>query len=554
MAKEKGPIEKPAIDFGEGRAERPKLTRKQIERYLRRPSAEALARSKERLSKYQKIREQETESRKQEGPMLATMEASLGIGEKGKVPIEGRILDEREEQVLLQAIKESSDSDPVELRETFIGSIRGQKIFKEQFASWKKQYSSDPQIQANMTLEDFVHQQGLRFIRENRKLIVRSRTDDFYEKNMKVFGTDEKADAENKKRFYGEVDMFIQANYEKMDSYNSLSPPEQKKLLGKFRVRVARAAKENEMDIKDGKAIDELFMMLTGDLNYETFATRYYEGTYKTEIENADLNLTDEEWEEKLRIAFEKNAKGELMEYLQQQVQPVFNVPAVIAAPEHLFSTVNDVAHESGVNLRAADPKEKDLYYIDFPTIKDEKYPFMLKVVYPKGSNDINDASFIIQQPWADKDAPEKGETIRNKTTRVFKPDEVPRAMNTLILDYILNVGISTSEKEKVETGINDIIKDETMIFMAERLFGFQLREKTILTPQIDLFKRFLTVLLRDDGKSSLETRVKKIDAVLRDDAMLPYIKESLQTRGAATKTIDGIIEEVNLRMQGKVK
>jgi hypothetical protein len=538
-------VEKPAV--------KPRISRENLERFFRRPTREALQKRRKIQEQYLRIRQEEAADRKKEEPLLATMEVELGMRQSNK-PVENDVLDDKERDALSAAIEGAGESDPDELRETFIYSLKGQNVFREQYAIWQEQYLANHSFQARMTLEDFVRERGIRFIKANRKLIVRSRTKGFMDVagKGKYQSVEERRDASAK--VYREMDMFIQANYDQLASFSSLDAQAQKRLFGRFRVRIENAAKQNGIDHLSPGQVEEFFKLLTGDLEYETIALQDYDCTYGVMMRSAGEEVGEEEWENMRRQALEKNAKGELKEYLQQQAQPLYTGPVVKnAAPEYSFSSVNDVAHASGVNLRPADPKEKDLYYIDFPTIKDEKYPFMMKVVYPKGSTDVNDARFVIQEPWSDKDAPEKGAPLHGKITRTFKPSEVPRAINALILDYVLNRGIVMTDQVNGEPGVNGIIEDDRMVFMAEKLFGFSLDEKRVLEPQINIFKRFLTVLLRDD-QTALETRVKKITVKLNEDAFLPYFREVLMAPGSAAKTLDDVIEEAELRREGEIK
>jgi hypothetical protein len=538
---------------------RQRLSREQIEQYFRHKTPEEREKINKRHERFADIRGREAKDRKkEEEQVLHFLENSLGIKHEPSVE-DNQVLSEKESEALLSAIKEMGDDKPEEVMETFMSSLRNQKIFKEQFKIWEEQYSKNPDLRAKMSLEDFVRESGVRFIKENRKLIVRSQSDSFVDKISKGKGIDDKRKKDLCVAVYGDIDMFIQSNFDQMASYGTLDSKSQKKLLSKFKMRVGGSAERNGVSIKDYKEVENLFKLLVADLAYEAVAVKQYSDFSGEMIDNVDLDLTDDEWEEEIQSALEKNAKGELKEYLQKQQDktgannPSANIPRVSSAPEIRFSSVNDVAHKAGVNLRE-DDKEKGLYYIDSPLIKGEKLPFKLRIVYQKGSTDINDARFVVQDPWLDKDSPRKGDEIDGIPTKVFRAGKVTIAINTLVLDYTLNKGLITESAGSGERGVNDIITDRTMSFMAGRLFGFKLNEKNISEVDIDLYKRFLTVLLRDDKKSSLEDRVKRVKDLFKDDALIPYIKQSLLAKGASAKTLDSLIEESNMRRDGEIK
>jgi hypothetical protein len=335
-----------------------------------------------------------------------------------------------------------------------------------------------------------------------------------------------------------------------MVSYASLKPVEQKALLAKFRLVLKTNGFE---EVKDSD-VQELFDALAGDLEFEVLAVQEYEATYEEMIDMAGQNLSDEEWKERRQKALKKNAKGEIQEYMKQQDQPTYAyVPNDVGPIRPSYETVNDVAHASGVNLHPVEGKGSDVYYVDFPTIKDKEFMPMLKIVYPAGSKNVKDAVFVIETPYADKDSA-KASPIDRQPTQQFKADSVPRAVNTLILDYLLNRGVRTVVPGKGEVGVNDIIDDHTMVHFAERLFGFQLNEKPILDPQINLYKAFLRVLLRDDQSSSLQDRVKKVRTIIDSDDMVVYFRESLMARGSSALTLDAVIEDAKMRREGKLK
>jgi hypothetical protein len=555
MARKEGKMDKVAVERGET----PRISSERFREYLRKVSPEALERRHKRQERMIHLRRQEDVSRREENEyVLGPLEARLGISKKN-APREGNILDEKEQEAVLRAIEESGDADPDELRETFVYSLKSQEIFKEQYAKWQSVYLSDPRLQSQMTFEDYVHEQGIRFIRENRKLLIRSRVNRFNKMRVLPSGRTEEQRRETDEKIYREIDMFVQANYDKMASYSTLDDKDKDVLFAKFWLRM----QENGVDIGDRKKVRELFLLIVGDVEYEAIAIQDYDATYTEMSQNVSLNLSNEEWEERRFHALRKKAKGQLQEVAQEQKPVQAKYTPVNYMQTSSYYSVSEVAHQSGVNLRPAAGKGENVYEVVFPQITDKTFRPLLRIVYPKGkAGKVDDAVFVLQEPWTDKDSKtgrpiEAGAGNESVPTREYRPNEMHRAMNVLMLDYIMNKGIRTTEEVAGNPGINDIIKDNDMVYMAERLFGFRLddEKKRILEPEIQLFRRFISVLIRSDGKTSLEQRVLKVKKeVLVNDSMIPYFRETLGTEGAKTKTLDECIEETKARREGRIK
>ena len=526
----------------------PRMSPKKARELLEyKPSAETLVKMRKQKRKVAGIHLAESVSREAEAKALRALKIALGSGE-GTI-VEETSLNEDQKNILRKSIEEVEKEDKLAVRE-IMRSLNVQESFKEQYKNWKEAYDASPDLQKKYPeFNDYAKEQGILFIKQMRHTVTEVRLRAAYDKHADKQGLNEDQQEEAKDRLYKSVDMYIQAHRQEMVVYGSLDEVRQKDLYAKF----SEIMKQNGFADVDPVVIREIFDIMVGDLQYEVLVIQEYEATYEEFVEMAPLNLSDEEWEERRQKALKKNAKDELKEYLNQQVQPVYAYLPLEAGPPVSFSSIKEVANASGVNLRPAEGKGENVFYVNFPAIKDRKFMPLLKVIYPKGSNNINDAIFVFEEPWADKDSA-KGPLIEETPTREFSAVDVPMAVNALILDYILNEGIKTKVPVKGDTGVNDIISDQNMIHVAERLFGFGLREKRILDREIDLYRRFLTIVLRDDGKSSLQDRFKKVRNVIDNDSLLPYFKEAMNSKGAVGKTLDKIIEEAKDRMAGKIK
>jgi hypothetical protein len=509
------------------------------------------------------IRQEEAASRKREEEMiLGPLEARLGI--RADKPLsEGAAIEADESEVILSSIEEDSetlDDESDAFRDTYIYSIRGQVALRRKLDKWRKMYMSSLDLQRSGSFDEYVEKEGEKLIHESRKLVVKSRIRKFNKKNP---GYDVKTYQEKKEtddKLYREVDMFIQANYEKLASYNTLEQKEQKLVFGRFWLLM----QQNGVPNARRKDAEKLFLMIVGDVVFEAVTINTdYQRSYKWMIENANVEMSEEEWERRRQKAIMKNAEGELKEVLQEQtLKPVYTYNPLKAAPSLGYSSISEVARSGGVNFRPASGKGRDVYEVDFPYIREREARVYLRVIYPKGKEGkIDDAIFVLQDPYADKNAKRSG-GIEQKAaeavpTREVKAADIPRAMNILMLDYIMNKGVRTTEAVSGNPGINDVINDEEMVYMAERLFGFRLDDgkRHITEIELNLFKRFISVVIRDDGKTSLQDRVKRVRReLLAQDAVLPYFRETLKAPGSVTKTLDEVIEETKMRREGRFK
>jgi len=527
----------------------PRVSAEGVRDYLEfKPSADNLRKIRQKQQKIFKIHLAEGESRRVEEKTMAAMLVPLGFG-KTEAPPQVEAWDEKEAEAFIASLDASDIDNKQELRETVMGSIKAQEFFKLHYQKWVEQYRGDSKLQGTMTEGEFVKQQGILLIKQSRRLLIKKRTQDFFKQNGKTEGLDAAKLDEKRDKLYKAVDLFIQANREKIISFSALPPAKQKALLDKFGQVLSAAG----FDKVDKSKIQELFDLIAGDLEYEALVVQDYEATYQTMIDMAGLNLTDEEWEKRRQDALKKNAHGELQEYMQQQAQPKYAFPVTEAVSTGTsYTRLSEVADAGGVHFaKAPGNLGKDVYAVEFsrfPMVKG--FSPLLRIVYPKNSKNINDALFYIEDEFADKDSA-KGEAIVKVPTRAYKVSEVPLAMNKLILDWCLNRGVNIRKPEQTEVGINDIVSDAQMTHMAERLFGFPLKEKPIMDEQFSIYMSFLKVLLRDDKKTSLSERVRGIMPILDDDGLVAYMRESLKTKGSSTKTLTALVEEARMRSQG---
>lgn len=550
MGNPNGPSEKVSVQ--------PKVSLDRVQEFMVfKPSSKTLEKMKQIHDRSKKMKRVEEASRKAEERTLETMEIALGLRPPTE---EAKGLSDEEQQTVEESFDElkkegSNETDIEAVRDATMGSLRVQKFYKQHYEQWKLQYEKlcdkDPGFALKKTMHEYLKEQGIQFIKASGKELIHKSNQDFYKQKS---GKDKsKVTKEELKQFDQKIDTYVKINREKLTAYYSLEPVEQNKLFAAFRgVLLSADVKVTEAEAK------KFFEELVGHIEYEYLAISDYESTSDDMCDAAEMNYSDEEWEQVRQKALKKNAKGELQEYMQQQKSPLPDFSAPAGSPdgslsESAYKSVTDVAHSSGVNLKAAPEKGNNVYYLDFPTIKDKRFVPLLKVVFPPGVTDVNKARFYIEQPWADKDA-QKAQPIDKQPTLSYSAQEVPLAVNMMILDYLLNKGIPLKSSPTEALGPNDMLRDDDMIHMAERLFGFKLNEKRMLDEHVSLYKHFLTVLLRDDQKTSLQERIKKARLAVDNDGLIPYLRKALKSEGSVVKTLDELIDEAKLDQQGKKK
>lgn len=535
----------------------PRIAQEKIHEYLNyKPKAETLEKRKvlyatmaknARLEAVVHLVEMESADR--------TMDVALGLRSPRE---ESNVLSDKESEALASSMddyekKEGVKFDMNDFHEFFIGSTKDQENFKVNYQKWGKEYeqkSQDPKFAGKITLDDYIRERGVADIKAKAKLVIRKSSNKFYNSNAPKGGkVSEKKSEEKRDKFYKTVELFSRSNSEALTGYSGLTPEARSALLLKFTgVLVVQDFSEVSKD-----QIVKFLEEIAGHMEYQYLAILEYEATYKEMSAMVNLGLTDEEWEARRQEALKKNAKNELKEYFQQPQQPAAYVSSGYEAPSVGFSSVKEVANDSGVHFVSAPGKGDNVYSVDFPTIKDAKFSPLVRIVYPKGSHDVNKATFVIEEPWADPDA-QLGKPIDKQPTKEYKTSEILFVMNRMILNYVLNKRLNLVMPTGGKESPNTMIRDDLMVHFAERLFGFSLTDKRVLETHVADYEKFLIVLIRDDKKTSLEERVKKARIAMDDDSLVPYVRDVLKTEGSMTKTFDALVEEAKLRREGKEK
>jgi hypothetical protein len=453
------------------------------------------------------------------------------------------------------------------MRDFSIGSIKYIGNFSPLYVQWKESFKlkKDPVLMGvPMTLEEYVRMKAKENITEERRQLIRQRTDAFYDSFYEEHPPAEKLPDEktksDKERFFGDVDLYVQENAEELASLNSF--PEEKRnarrhiLLSQFQL----VLKQNGFKDVEKEKADRLFDEIVGDMESEDFEKKAYDIYAKKEMEAADANLTEDEWE-KIRQQELGEAANAVKEKPAENTAPaVYSGGAgeAIAAPS--YGKIDDVALASHVHFTPVDPIGKpDLFTVQFTSIQENIIPRsftpFLKVVYdPKFPGDINRAKFTLQEPWADKESPKKGSPFGESTSLVFKPSEMVNGINTLILDYLMNKKLWLKVPEVAKEGPNDIINDTVMMRFANRILAPDGVKKPLDDVKIKMFERMMLVVLKDNPPNygSLLKRVDKMSRLLERDELLGRLQNIFKEDSGSVWDMNSLVDALEGKSSGK--
>jgi|GEM_PF-4971078 len=504
------------------------------------------------------IQKAEKASREVEKRQIGTYELLLGIRSVKRTE-SPQLLSEEQRNIIRTAILESGQNDGEQraIRESFMGSLKDQEVFVAQHDKWKSEWEKDKNPKKS-EFNEFARLKGLEFIKEYAKQTRIQRADAFFDENRDKAGLSEQQIQLDKEKFFKALDLYFQANGVAMAELNSLDEKEkgvQRKLLMEKFVQVMRA---NGFEKTDKAKLDLIFDSFVSDFEYEYATYEEYGATYDELVDMAGLNLTPEEWNERRQKALKKNAKGELHEYLQQQPASVYSGNYEATAP--VYGSIKEVENACGVHFEpSGKPNE---YTIKAPAVVDNTFAPRLSVIFdPPDSKDMKNVRFVFEQRWQDEEGPGKGKPIggaEGRPTKVYRPEDMVKAVNVALFDHVLNSKISISLPENAKQGTNRLIPDEKMVRFAERILSpFRVGDRPVREDELKVFQRFMEVILRDDKSAdynALQKRVEKLDRIISQDAMLPYLQGIFSKDGGKVKTLGGLVDELALMIGDKPK
>jgi len=507
------------------------------------------------MDRIRTIKKREYASRSVEKRQIRTYEIALGISTVKRTETIS-ILSDDQKQELRTAIMESGQSavEQDAIREYFMRSLKEQDKFISLHDTWHKEWEDDKDPE-KPDFKEFARKKGLEYIKEYAKQMRMQRADVFFDENRDKEGlTNEQLEVE-RKNFSEVLDMYFQANGVALAELNSLDDKVQaqqrKVLLDSFIKRM----NENGFEKIDKAKLEALFDLFVGDFEYEYAAYEEYEATYGDLVDMVGLKLTPKEWEDRRQKALNKNARGELKEYLQQQTTTVHT--GTHEAPHSTYGSIGEVANACKVHFEYIGP---DTYRINAPAVADNSFSPLMHIVYdpPPASRTMEHASFAIQQPWQDEDAKGKGETVNGVTSITYRPEEAIRGVNIAILDHVMNKRINADVPENAKQGTNRLIREDLMVHFAERILTpFRVGDRPLKEEELNTYQRFMEVVLRDDADTelnSLQKRVKKTWEMVDRDGDLPFLQEIFSKEGGKVRTLSKLEEEIALRRGGKQK
>jgi hypothetical protein len=506
------------------------------------------------MDRIRTIKKREHASRKLDESLIRTYERVLGIS-KVKRDETVYVLSEEQKQELKTAITESGESKVEQdaIREYFMRSLKEQERFVSLHDKWHKEWEADKDPE-KPDFKEFARKKGLEYIKEYAREMRNQRLDVFFDENKDKEGmADEQVEVERKK-FREALDMYFQANGVALAGLKSLDDKDQadqkKVLLDAFIKRMT----ENGFEKIEKAKLEALFNQFVGDFEYEYASYEEYEATYADMVDMVGLNLTPEEWEARRQKALKKNAQGELKEYLQQQAMPVY-AGTYEAAPA-VFGSIREVENACGVHF---DPVSgtPDTYRITAPAVTDRAFAPIMKIVYdPPEKRTMENAVFLIQQRWQDEDARNTSEVINGIPTVPYKPKDAVRGVTLAILNHVINKKINAALPENAKQGTNRLIREDMMVHLAERLLvPFRVGDRPIREDEVNMFQRFMEVVLRDDPNTenrSLQARTKNAMDMVDRDGDLAYLQEIFSSPGSTVRTLSKLEGEIALMRGGQ--
>lgn len=407
-----------------------------------------------------------------------------------------------------------------------------------------------------MTIEDFRKIKYLERLETERNRLIRVRTAAFYDDNAAEDGLSGKMKDEKKEIFYNGVEEYIKQYGDELVELDSF--PKEKQavrrhlLLLQFKLLLD---KNGFKDLKKEQG-ENLFDEIIGDLKYEQAKKEEYDITVSAMDKAVEEGITDEE-------EFEKRRQQALLDEAAKKKEAPVESPSLAVsagtsvgnAPEKSYGNINEIAKDSWVHFDPVDPvRSPNLYTVRFNF--DKTFLPQLKVVYDPADpkKDINNASFILEDPWADKESPNKGNPFSDSSSMKFKAVDMVGGINTLILDYVMNKKLLVKMPEASKEGPNDIITDAVMVRFARRIFPDGVK-KPLTDERIKLFERLMTVVLKDNPPNydTLLSRVDKMSRLLERDDLLGYVQGIFRNEASGMWTMDMLVKEIDRRSSGKI-
>lgn len=468
----------------------------------------------------------------EEGERIAAL-SSLGIqlSELGVEAANREILSDREKSAVRSAIKSYKENDDgsveyEEMCQAFMRSLRTQKLFKSRFAGWEAQYKEDKHdlkddFRNTAEFQEYIKERGAEFIKENRKLIVADTIESFVINNL---SEGEQVDDTKLEGVSNAVNVFVDENYMQLISDDDTI---KEQTFEKFKELMVAQGYEKVDELK----IKALYEKLVLTVSFQYLSEVEYRVLSEKMVENVDVEMTDEEWEEMLNKATEDKYK-ELEEAVKDTPLVTGGGGFSIVTSDGSYNSVEDLGRASGVVLRPV-PGEEGTYFVDSDKIEDKQYLPRIRV---------GAGFFEMEMVFADENSNYDGDKINNHPSKKYRYGSLQEAINRQLLDYQLNVRAKIRQSESVSESPNKIINDQMMQRLAVSLFGFNLNERQLGQDHLRRFTRLCRILMKDNGEP-MARRLEKSLTFMRDRNNADVLWRILESEGQEVHNIDGLIK-----------
>lgn len=472
---------------------------------------------------------------------LAKLNEDLQIEEPDK-----EVFTEEEREALMISIRSYRESEGgtegfEDMCQAHMRSLRARKLFKSRFSAWEAGFKREhPDIAAKEDYKDspefqmYIRERGAEFIKETRKIIVEDTTGSFIKNNREDI-TEEEAKAKNAE-LGGGINAFIDENY------NDLLSDDEEIKKGTYEKFKKMMDGYGYGDIDEVK-IKALFEKVITTVVFQYLSTEEFSEQSAIMVDNVDVEMTDEEWEEMLNAATEKKYR-ELEEKIREDRTVAVSAGGIsITTSDGTYKSIEDFGRSSGVVFRPV-PGREDQYYVDSDKIDDKS---RLPVVR------IRNGYFEMEIMYADKNEKYDGDTINNHPSKKYGYSNFREAINRQLLDYQLNVRAQVKQTESVRENPNEVINDRQMQRLAVSLFGFGLNERTLSKQHLEGFSRLCRVIMKDDG-DPMAVRLDKMIIFMSNRSNADVIRRILKNDGSKVHNVKGLIEYARQIRMGKMK
>lgn len=520
---------------------------------LEQPTPDALARRMVINRRVEAVALQEHKVKLQEGgDSLSLLVEAATIKKEGEQGLpdddESCCLTDDERRAYCETVDQCVDEqgatseDKEALRVTMMEVIFKPKVFRIHYKEWKARWDATPALQSKYPdLKDYVLERGKAFIKARRNEVVSSRLRRFQKDSLPKAASEDQQKAQLKE-IQRKTLKFIKDHEAELLEYTSLdeADPKRQLLLRKF-------IYETGLQGAQLAAAKDLFEEIINDIEVAWGAINKLRAAGKDMVAVAQKSLDDgtdideDEWNKMLDKALKDDPF--FKEMMQQQQAVVYQPSGTESGPAKVsLDSAQAVALQAGgLQITGYDPAT-DTYTVRYP---DSSFYTRMKIVPKPGSKNYNDATFIFDHQYADKD---KGGKV------ILTSDDLRKGCNQMLLDRQMFDLVRTGEVSP-DFSMNDILKDQMMLSMAERLYGRSLNDVVLTKNMRALFTRFLEVLIKGDSSSSafgdlgsFDKRVKKMDVVLNDKEYAGALRREFEKVGSVAFTMSTMLEHIGYK------